>query len=75
MITFSINQRRDPASYTSAFYNYLRTELNYKIDMPAYRVFAYDEPVFQKWDWGNAEGGFSQAQPAVCVRRSSRIRI
>ena len=53
----------DPASaailppYTSAFNNYLRTELNYKIDMP-YRVFAYDEPVFQKWDWGNAEEGF-----------------
>ncbi len=43
--------------YTSAFYNYLRTELNYKIDMP-YRVFAYDEPVFQKWDWGDAEQGF-----------------
>jgi carboxypeptidase C (cathepsin A) len=53
----------DPASaailppYTSAFHNYLRTELNYKIDTP-YRVFAYDEPVFQKWDWGNAEQGF-----------------
>ena len=43
--------------YTSAFYNYLRTDLNYQIDMP-YRVFAYDEPVFQKWDWGNAEQGF-----------------
>ena len=43
--------------YTSAFYNYLRTELNYQTDMP-YRVFAYDEPVFQKWDWGNAEQGF-----------------
>jgi carboxypeptidase C (cathepsin A) len=43
--------------YTSTFYNYLRTELNYQIDMP-YRVFAYDEPVFQKWDWGNAEQGF-----------------
>src|SRR3984885_9115446 len=43
--------------YTSAFYNYLRTDLNYKIDMP-YRFFAYDEPVFQKWDWGNAEEGF-----------------
>ena len=53
----------DPASaailppYTSAFNNYLRTELNYKVDTP-YRVFAYDEPVFQKWDWGNAEEGF-----------------
>ena len=43
--------------YTSAFNQYLRTELNYKIDMP-YRVFAYDEPVFQKWEWGDAEQGF-----------------
>ncbi len=43
--------------YTSAFNNYLRAELNYKVDTP-YRVFAYDEPVFQKWDWGNAEEGF-----------------
>ena len=53
----------DPASaailppYTSAFNNYLRTELNYKSDTP-YRVFAYDEPVFQKWEWGNAVEGF-----------------
>jgi carboxypeptidase C (cathepsin A) len=43
--------------YTSAFNNYLRTELNYKSDMP-YRVFAYDEPGFQKWEWGNAVEGF-----------------
>jgi carboxypeptidase C (cathepsin A) len=43
--------------YTSAFNNYLRTELNYKSDMP-YRVFAYDDPGFQKWDWGNAAEGF-----------------
>jgi carboxypeptidase C (cathepsin A) len=43
--------------YTSAFNNYLRTELNYKIDMP-YRVFAYDQPGFQTWEWGNAEHGF-----------------
>ena len=43
--------------YTSAFNNYLRTELNYKSDMP-YRVFAYDQPGFQNWDWGNAEQGF-----------------
>jgi len=43
--------------YTSAFNNYLRTELGYKSDMP-YRVFAYDDPGFQKWDWGNAEQGF-----------------
>ncbi len=43
--------------YTSAFNNYLRTELDYKTDMP-YRVFAYDDPGFEKWDWGNAEQGF-----------------
>ena len=43
--------------YTSAFYNYVRTELNYKSDMP-YRVFAYDQPGFQNWEWGNAVEGF-----------------
>ncbi len=43
--------------YTSAFNNYLRTELNYKADMP-YKVFAYDEGGFQKWEWGNAVEGF-----------------
>ena len=43
--------------YTSAFNNYLRTELNYKSDMP-YQVFAYDEVGFQKWEWGNAVEGF-----------------
>jgi carboxypeptidase C (cathepsin A) len=53
----------DPASaailppYTSAFNNYLRTELNYKSDAP-YRVFAYDQPGFQTWEWGNAVQGF-----------------
>jgi len=43
--------------YTSAFNNYLRTELNYKSDMP-YRVFAYDQPAFRDWEWGNAVEGF-----------------
>ncbi|MBZ5663559.1 MAG: peptidase S10 [Acidobacteriia bacterium] len=43
--------------YTSAFNNYLRTELNYKSDMP-YRVFAYDQPGFKSWEWGNAVEGF-----------------
>jgi len=43
--------------YTSAFNNYLRTELNYKSDMP-YKVFAFDETGFQKWEWGNAVEGF-----------------
>jgi len=53
----------DPSSaailppYTSAFNNYLRTELNYKSDMP-YRVFAYDLPGFRDWEWGNAVEGF-----------------
>src|SRR5712692_1855755 len=43
--------------YTSAFNNYLRTELNYKSDTP-YKVFAFDETSFQKWEWGNAVEGF-----------------
>ena len=43
--------------YTSVFNNYLRSELNYKSDMP-YKVFAYDESGFQKWEWGNAVEGF-----------------
>ena len=53
----------DPASaailppYTSAFNHYLRTELNYKSDMP-YKVFAWDEASFQKWEWGSAAEGF-----------------
>jgi carboxypeptidase C (cathepsin A) len=57
------NSYYDPTSaailppYTSAFNNYLRAELNYKSDAP-YRVFAYDQPGFRTWDWGNAEQGF-----------------
>ncbi len=53
----------DPASaaivppYTSVFNNYLRNELNYKSDMP-YKVFAFDEGGFQKWEWGNGIEGF-----------------
>lgn len=56
--------------YTSAFNHYLRTELNYKSDMP-YRVFAYDEPVFQKWEWGNAVEGFPSTASAL---RSAMIK-
>ena len=56
--------------YTSAFYNYLRTDLNYQIDMP-YRVFAYDEPAFQTWDWGNAEQGFPSTADGL---RSAMIK-
>jgi carboxypeptidase C (cathepsin A) len=53
----------DPASaaimppYTSVFYNYLRNDLGYKTDTP-YKVFAFDESAFQKWEWGNAAEGF-----------------
>ena len=53
----------DPASaailppYTSVFNNYVRNDLGYKTDMP-YRVFAFDDSAFQKWEWGNAVEGF-----------------
>lgn len=42
--------------YTSAFNNYLRTELKYETDMPYY-VFAYGSGDF-KWEWGSAVEGF-----------------
>lgn len=50
--------------YTSVFNNYLRTELGYRVDMP-YKVFAYDEPAFEKWDWGDAEKGFPNTAPGL----------
>ena len=56
--------------YTSAFNNYLRTELNYKSDMP-YRVFAYDQPGFQSWEWGNAVEGFPSTAGSL---RSAMIK-
>jgi carboxypeptidase C (cathepsin A) len=56
--------------YTSAFNNYVRNELGYKIDMP-YRVFAYDLPAFQKWEWGSAAGGFPTTAGGL---RSSMIK-
>jgi len=56
--------------YTSAFHHYLRTELNYQSDMP-YRVFAFDEAVFQKWDWGNAAEGFPSTAGSL---RSAMIK-
>jgi carboxypeptidase C (cathepsin A) len=50
--------------YTSVFNNYLRTELGYRVDMP-YKVFAWDEPAFQKWEWGDAEKGFPNTAPGL----------
>ncbi len=50
--------------YTSVFNNYLRNDLGYKVDMP-YKVFAWDEPAFQKWDWGEAIKGFPNTAPGL----------
>jgi len=53
--------------YTSVFNNYVRTELGYKTDMP-YKVFAYDEVGFQKWEWGNAVEGFPALRAGCAVQ-------
>jgi carboxypeptidase C (cathepsin A) len=50
--------------YTSVFNNYVRTELGYKVDMP-YKVFGWDEPSFQKWEWGDAQKGFPNTSPGL----------
>ena len=50
--------------YTSAFNNYLRTELGYKTDTP-YKVFAYEDSAFEKWDWGDADKGFPNTTPGL----------
>lgn len=49
--------------FTSAFNNYLRTELGYKVDMP-YQVMARDAG-FEKWDWGSAIRGFPDTASAM----------
>jgi carboxypeptidase C (cathepsin A) len=50
--------------YTAVFNNYVRSELGYKVDLP-YKVFAWDEPAFQKWDWGEADKGFPNTAPGL----------
>ena len=50
--------------YTSVFNNYVRTELGYKVDVP-YKVFAWDEPAFQKWEWGDANKGYPNTGPGL----------
>jgi carboxypeptidase C (cathepsin A) len=49
--------------FTSAFNNYVRTELGYKTDMP-YFTFARQEG-FDKWDWGSAIEGFPDTASAL----------
>jgi carboxypeptidase C (cathepsin A) len=49
--------------FTSAFNNYIRTELGYKTDMPYY-VRAQDAG-FDKWDWGSAIQGFPDTASAM----------
>jgi carboxypeptidase C (cathepsin A) len=49
--------------FTSVFNNYIRTELNYKVDMPYY-VRAQDIG-FDKWDWGSAIQGFPDTASAM----------
>jgi carboxypeptidase C (cathepsin A) len=49
--------------FTSAFNNYLRTELGYKVDMPYY-VRAQDVG-FDRWDWGSAIQGFPDTASAM----------
>jgi carboxypeptidase C (cathepsin A) len=49
--------------FTSVFNNYVRTELNYKVDMPYY-VRAQGIG-FDKWDWGSAIRGFPDTASAM----------
>lgn len=50
--------------YTSAFNNYVRTELNYQSDMP-YQVFAQAAGFEEHWDWGSAANGFPDTATAL----------
>src|SRR5215475_2768067 len=50
--------------YTAVFNNYVRTELGYKVDTP-YKIFAYEEPGFEKWEWGGADKGFPNTGPGL----------
>jgi carboxypeptidase C (cathepsin A) len=50
--------------FTSVFNNYLRTELNYKVDMP-YNVRAPRGGPNDTWDWGSAGRGFPDTASAL----------
>jgi carboxypeptidase C (cathepsin A) len=49
--------------FTSAFNNYVRTELGYKTDMP-YFTFARNAGV-EKWEWGSGIEGFPDTAQAL----------
>jgi carboxypeptidase C (cathepsin A) len=50
--------------FTSAFNNYLRTELGYKVDTP-YNVRAPRSGPGDTWDWGSAGEGFPDTATAM----------
>jgi carboxypeptidase C (cathepsin A) len=50
--------------FTSVFYNYLRNELNYKVDMP-YNVRAPRGGPNDTWDWGHSGQGFPDTASAL----------
>ncbi len=50
--------------FNSAFNNYVRNELGYKVDMP-YFVFAREAGVNEKWEWGSAAEGFPDTATAL----------
>jgi carboxypeptidase C (cathepsin A) len=51
--------------FTSAFNNYVRTELGYKTDMP-YQVFPADQNFFENsWNWGSGITGFPDTATAL----------
>jgi len=50
--------------FTSAFNNYLRTELGYKVDTP-YNVRAQRSGPGDTWDWGSAGEGFPDTATAM----------
>jgi carboxypeptidase C (cathepsin A) len=49
--------------FTSAFNNYVRTELGYKTDMPYY--VSAPTAGFEKWDWGSSIQGFPDTATAL----------
>ena len=55
--------------FTSAFNNYVRTELGYKTDMP-YQVFPADQNFFEKPGTGAPASPDFPIRPLLCARRS-----